>query len=1241
MPFDDLTKTQRDFIVKYFKTGKRYKKNKKAQFNEDLKYATFEVYNRINMFKLRIDKIKEDHPHLSVQVLYEKLATISSFADATLENNKRNMKENMEVPDFSRVQSMLNEFSREISDYLTRMRELEGTLKGDKLSAADEALKRCDEYHEAAYETFREARREMETAAQEDITALETEIAKFDQLEDVIRKAIMTAIGTEGEDPSVDLETFEELVYGKPDLFVERGDVFVAEVIRLMQKRIGNYTREMTSNERYKNLPVVKREAERGRQVTAEIDKLGKAVTAQQTKIDELRNEFKEASPGDKEKIRQQILAKEAHLDDLKSRLAQCERYQETGAERAKRIIETERRLDTQSTLADKIAELLEDEFPAKIEEFDNRLEDESLSIVVLDNDRDVLARNAELLRQVETSLAREIISERVFPEETKLTEISSDQAALLTKMLANARKLVEEGRLDYASVVHFEVSRLWQFFVMQRRMGLPAAPPPPPKLDEVYRRELEVQEARARNFWAQGAPEASVLIGGCGDIRESIEQIVSTHDSVNPATERDYADVKSALSDLKEALDDITIPEREKSDEAKLAVAVSAKVTNKLVEMFNCKEIEVTEEDLEAGKFFEKNWRGKRVEVSSDRVMKVPDGTDEEGNPKFKYQLIDIKSGLVGGEEVLRRDEKHVPRDMMVFLKQRAESLAMMAETSAEGCEDAMKKYAEETEKLLDEIAEKGPDCYKRIDEIVKWCDNAMTSNPISKYLTNDYGEKKTDYDNFKKEYPKKLPTEAKADAEKQLRAIVKLQKDAEALRQTYKTVHATAMRIHWELSAVFDELSGESNSLGSGMEALIDGGIDRLLVKLKTEYQDSTDPEIIRRISEVEQLIKKSKGEFKTHKIPKNHIDGTWRKELLAAFRKLDSKTQPGIEAAETELEKLKQAMAKFETSLDTAGSATGEDLLKLVESFGSRISDVSTSSIEQAEAKKKMNKMRSQLKSDIKKLKAEVRKKSEKGWIFKSTENDILIQIKNRTDAAESKRKQTVTNAEEREGYEEAITELEALEQEVAEIARMLGSTDKIKAAKMYSAVGIGDLTTVSDKLPTLNAFLEKLEEKAKGLKAAEIEARLEASLKAIDEKLEKALEEAAEESEKPGIRTAHEKQKTDLRNAVNDVDSSLQQISNMFDASNLTSVARKIDQAIKDKDSETGTKATRITLREEALAELRWVRTLTDEHPVVKLYATNPFDQGVALNYLASAFHQVEVAILGCVSPKESK
>ena len=86
--------------------------------------------------------------------------------------------------------------------------------------------------------------------------------------------------------------------------------------------------------------------------------------------------------------------------------------------------------------------------------------------------------------------------------------------------------------------------------------------------------------------------------------------------------------------------------------------------------------------------------------------------------------------------------------------------------------------------------------------------------------------------------------------------------------------------------------------------------------------------------------------------------------------------------------------------------------------------------------------------------------------------------------------------------------------------------------------------------------------------------------------------------------------------------------------------LKKIGREIDELNDKAEAGARNKADRIKLREAALAELRKFRNVLEKHPAVQLYRGNPFDSGTAVQLVNTAMHQVEIAILACVSPHEA-
>lgn len=1194
MPFEDLTDAQQDFIARYFKTGTKWRKNKKQTFNADLKILCARVYDRINRLERGIIRLEADYPHARVDILRSWLEEAAAMMTRTLQAAAKDMKKKMKLPDLKAVRQHLDRLEDAIDAERLRLfkkAERQESDRGKKEAAANTALDRVRGDQRQARQLFTDCIRSMTTALPADVDARDQAIASYDQAFHSASHEILEKIRTEAPDDQIALEPFTTDVDTIAREFVETTSPLIERLWDLKGKGSPSQQECLSFLESKQDLEVAVRETERLAKAEEEIGKLTAAVASQNTKLDKLRGDFRKAKGKKKEELRTQAAAVTAQIEKLEGRLGQLNAWKEGLGQRALRIVETEQLLSNARKQAESIAEQIEDQHAPLNSEFDMRLQDEAAAIVVYPNTKSIRECHKRLTDQVAASAARDIIADRVFTGETSIKEISQEHQQTLNLMLANADAYIEDGSLNYASVILHDVQQLWFAFVLQRRTGLPVAPSPPTDAGQLLLVRIDRQESQARDLWGQGLHEGERLLTQIRKLRKDTEaKQRELADPADAADEHAWEPLEEKVKQLQSVLDAVKV--RPHSGDAAQKAREAARETaddvyDALKDLYRSKEITRAETIEQIGRTYTDAEREELI--PADRVLSISQGTDDQGNPEFRY--YEIKTRTAGGKDLHRRKEKDVPREMMDYLKQRADTLAMMAESTALGCDDVMNEYASQTKVLLEEIAENGPETFKAISTIFKGCDRMFEKEPLRSFLPSSYGEVKAAWDKFKSDYSSMLPSLALEEARRQGRSVAELAEFAKALKQVYDDAQTSCRRLNTHLSAILNDaglmVGGE---LGAEMGALIDGKAEQLLAAC----DDGGDPDKQKQLQLAAEKITAAKKTFKSQGFSKTNMEGTYRKQLESVYRKLESKTEQNIKLAVRELNSLNADMDGYLDEIKGMNSLTGDALIAFVVKTADQILDMARGASDQAIFRKQVEDRKKDLEAALKQLKKDINSKGNTA---------IKEEAKAKCAALKTRVASEYASAEKYRTWEAARDEMDAIAQELTELSDAVGSTAAISKQKISQM-------TVADKVPQAGGFIERLENRAGNL---------------ADDEIRPAMS---------------DQQQDDLAAAVANVADSLAMVKDLPGLSTLMTTAEMIDQANIDKENGS-TKAARVKLREQALAQLHEIRGEILRHPAVEMYRSNPFDLGRQVNYLESSFHQLEIAILASVDPRKSK
>jgi len=958
-------------------------------------------------------------------------------------------------------------------------------------------------------------------------------------------------------------------------------------------------------NERAKFLEKVKHSSEMLRQthrsdtVKSELKGLKNARDKLDQAIKTLSAEAKDDSNdiGTLRKLQEEYREKVAARDALDMRIRQFEQYEATEAVRIDRMMDASDRMTSARDFADGVADALVKAPLGPIPELEKLTE--SVRAPTHTDVADARAKNRELGTRVLRDASRVLRADMIFPGEPEIMAISREEAKSLAALLKTADSMIvvlekgeavtkgsngksqtqkvkqsdTERQLKYIAALHNRVASDLALFSSTRSTGLPFVPSPDPDAEAVLTARLERLEARMLDLYGRGSKDEPKLSGEVAALRKDLGKPVKTDSNGDP----DYSDLIKEFDRLEKAADTAfsVLVAPVETETVKKARAVAGNVAAALAKDFFQGKV-LSSKDADRIDLPGKDWgeEGKPKDaIPFDEVMQVP-GPD--GNPT--YFRIATKSQK-GVSDVTRRKDKHIPREVLNMLKDRAETLALMAETMGEGCEDILKAYADETEQMMkDYVGTEAHTEYDKIEELLgKIEKDYLKHKTVLAFQPVALPQFQADWAAFKSGWLKKSPKDA-------LGEITALKTRAEALLSSAKsteTLHKeNDRRIGWvflQLASVLDQQGmGGSSDLGTKMADLLNGGALRL-AKAK-----NADPAIIQ---EIEAAMKTVADNSKL-KLNLSDYQGTWRRDMERANRFNIEKNEGAVVEAKKVLDPLFKSIENFQNSMDKIGSLKGDDLNGFLKDLAAKMKD----SAEGAVADVERHKLYEAELATLSKLRKEVEKASG-GKLSKKDFESRLKGLIAQKDAIKKDVEKTMD-------YEGGRKQLATLALDFKSLAAAAGldsagkdsGPGKIKVKPRADAL-VQSLVTLADAAANL----------------VKVNARKKASPTQLsDPKIVKNLD---------------------------DAEKTLGSIKDIADASALAGLADKIDKGHGDP------KAMKFARREEALVILRRLRARIESHPGVKLYQENPFDQGIHFSPVRNNLHFTEIGILTSVDPRE--
>ena len=538
----------------------------------------------------------------------------------------------------------------------------------------------------------------------------------------------------------------------------------------------------------------------------------------------------------------------------------------------------------------------------------------------------------------------------------------------------------------------------------------------------------------------------------------------------------------------------------------------------------------------------------------------------------------------------------------MMDFLKSRSDTLAMMSKITVEGCDEQIQAYITETQKFMDELAEAAPK-YKQIEKKIKEYDKLFEQTPLNEFAVKSYGQIRTEWDAFKDKYKTMLPSDAVSELSTHTHDIDRLKSLCSEVKSLYEVVANSLRDAFFSITKPGDFYV---DTVAEAVKDMLDSGIDTLL----SNFTDKDNEEY----KAAKQTIEQAKEKINSNSYfasKTTSLEGEWRKSLNKAYRLNELKTADGVEKAKEITKQLRLEMRDFrKKSKSILSSSDQSAVLEFIKDFASKIDDMAKGAEQKKKDKAEAEDLKSKIDQKIKELMKLIPKKSfgDKYNPFSSSKggtDPTAVSIESRLNSVKDRLKPKWEELEKRQWWDEAITFCQKLQDELVQIEKdMPGSFPEREKIGKIKIVEGGS----SSRFSRLETAFDDLKTEAHGLAAGSIRTK----------------------------RSSTQELDVSLNANIDEVEKSLQKTT-VFDLSKLKVPSVKIDTALGDLST---TKDERMLERENALKELRKVRRFFEQHPSIKLYAENPFDSGGKIAALKGALHNIEIAILTCVSHRES-
>lgn len=633
--------------------------------------------------------------------------------------------------------------------------------------------------------------------------------------------------------------------------------------------------------------PVAGREVARQDKIDTTSENLGRGIDALTADIASLTRKLTDAEGfKEKQRLAKQLQQAKDQKAALEQRRAQLAAYEDQAADRLDKI----KGITVKAAEINLVMAGIRDGRPSPEEALqaylETKPEDQRALPPVGPTESDSSAYRADVIKQLEADKAKYLVSSRtiasealLFLGEPQVTQISDAQLATLNMMLDNAITLAGQGKYSEAEFLRQDAMRMHLEFRGSRSFALPQPPEPPVDPFDAFDRTFKSVSVLLDKLWGRGGDVD-------GALRARLDTVKGLRDEQTTQSPPDLSAADIALAELESDILEADVPavseavEKADNDAKDAAREKVDAIKLELITIHDAQEIT----DL-----------SRLADIPADHVLTI-----EQSNGEKKFYEIGMKEASDSALMVDKRgkDFKDVPRADMAKLREKMQTLEMLAELETPGSAAMIEAATADAQEMLDQV--KDGDAYKAANDAIKAVDDYLAKKSVKKLYAewrpegfgadlDGFGKLKSGWEGSKK------PAEAKAAAEAFLAKFQGAHKTAaEKLRDDHAAATETLDQIEKDLSA--DKKGTEAN-VGAKIaqlskmtpEEILSGNIINLNGKSEEEK------EALRQAAET---IRSAVTYLKTADKKFAGAQGKSRETLMALRQELETRSQPTVD-------------------------------------------------------------------------------------------------------------------------------------------------------------------------------------------------------------------------------------------------------------------------------------------------------------------------------------------------------
>jgi len=648
--------------------------------------------------------------------------------------------------------------------------------------------------------------------------------------------------------------------------------------------------------------PVAGREVARLAKLDTTVQNLDVGMAALDETIAGLMTDLDAASGfADKKRLAGQLNEAREQKARLEQRQAQLTTYKEQTADRLE-CLET---IGTKATDMTQAMTAIRDGDPSPEAAFQAYLETKpedkrSIGTGGTPTDSDSSERRASILKLLETDRkiyqksSETVVAEaRLFLGDADVTRIDEQQLTTLTTMLDAAKAFVEAGKYGEADMLRRDAISLHLEFAASRNFALPQPPEPARDALAIFDQTFNSVSVLLDQLWGKGGDADNALrtrLTAIKDLREA--------QSVSPTP--DLAEAERLLAALEGDILAAEIPDQDEETQ-RADTAAKEEAQQKVAQIKqSLLSIHQTEEITDLSEI---------ASLPADHVITV---TDQSGAKKF-YK-IKMKEATDSNKMIDRRgdDYKNVPREDMTRLRQQMQMLEMLAETDMPGSAEMLLEASTEAQALLEQIED--GDAYKAAYDAIKKVEDYLGGSKVADLFATwrpeGYGAEKAAFDRLKDSWEgSRKPADVTALADEFLEKFKTIHEPAaKTLKEDHETATKKLDQIEKDLSA--DKKGTEAN-IGAKIAQLAKMDPQDLFrdtsVKLDGKSEDEKQA-----LQDAIATIRGALAYMKTADKQFAGAQGQIRTTLLQLREELETRSRPSVDAVLRKADELSDTLA-----------------------------------------------------------------------------------------------------------------------------------------------------------------------------------------------------------------------------------------------------------------------------------------------------------------------------------------